>query len=189
MGGCGMVTALLSATLATHISGAWLKTAFGGLVIASAILMIVNRTRETGQPPRENPWLWAAWALPIGAVTGLLGVGGGTLLMPVMVLGLRFRMHNAVATSLAAIIFTSIGGITGYIINGLGVPGRPSFSAGYVDLPSWFFLAISSVGMTQIGAIAAHKLPERRLVYIFVAVMFYLGLKMLGIFDLLGWPL
>jgi uncharacterized protein len=94
-----------------------------------------------------------------------------------------------VATSLAVMIFTSAGGIIGYIINGLGVAGLPDYSIGYVNLPSWFLLAITSVGTAQVGAITAHKLPARHLKYIFIIVMFYIGLKMLGVFDWLGWPL
>ena len=98
-------------------------------------------------------------------------------------------MHTAVATSLAIIIFTSIGGVIGYIVNGLGVPNLPAYSIGYVNLPAWFLLAITSVGMAQVGAITAHKLPAKQLRYIFIAVMFYMGLKMLGVFDWLGWSI
>ena len=96
-------------------------------------------------------------------------------------------MHSAVATSLAMMIFTSIGGVIGYIVNGLGVPNLPAYSIGYVNLPAWFLLAVTGVGMAQVGAITAHKLPAKQLRYIFIAVMFYMGLKMLGLFDWLGW--
>jgi hypothetical protein len=122
-------------------------------------------------------------------VTGIIGIGGGILMVPVMVLALRFRMHNAIATSLAVMIFTSTGGVIGYLINGLGVPNLPAYSIGYVNLPAWFLLAVTSVGMTQVGAITAHKLPAKQLSYIFVALMFYMGLKLLGVFDWLGWPI
>ena len=98
-------------------------------------------------------------------------------------------MHNAIATSLAVMIFTSAGGVIGYLIHGLGVAGLPDYSIGYINLQAWGLLAITSVGMAQLGAIAAHKLPARQLKYIFIAVMFYMGLKMLGLFEWLGWPL
>ena len=105
-----------------------------------------------------------------------------------MVLALKFKMHNAIATSVAMIIFTSAGGVVGYIINGLGVPNLPAYSIGYVNLPTWFLLAVTSVGMAQVGAMIAHKLPARQLRWIFTAVMFYVGLRMLvlGISELLG---
>ena len=86
-------------------------------------------------------------------------------------------------------LFTSIGGIIGYIVNGIGVPDLPPYSIGYVNLPSWLLLVVSSIGMAQVGAITAHRLPAGKLRYIFVILMFYLGFRMLGVFDWLGWPL
>ena len=189
MGGIGLVCAFGGATLATHLPGTALKIAFGAIVLLNAIRMLTARESQTTAEPRDNPWLWAGWAIPVGFISGILGIGGGILMIPVMVMVLRFRMHNAVATSLAVMIFTSTGGIIGYIINGLGVAGLPDYSIGYVNLPSWFLLAITSVGMAQVGAITAHKLPGRQLKYIFIVVMLYIGLKMLGVFDWLGWPL
>jgi len=189
MGSIGLVCAFGGATLAAHLPGAALKIAFGAIILLSAIRMLTARDPKIEAEPRENPWLWAAWAIPVGIMTGILGIGGGILLIPVLVLALRFRMHNAVATSLAVMIFTSAGGIIGYLINGLDVPGLPDYSIGYIHLPSWFLLAVTSVGMAQVGAITTHKLPARQLKYIFIAVMLYMGLKMLGVFDWLGWPL
>lgn len=189
IGSCGLICAFGGATLATHLPGAALKIAFGAVVLAAAIRMLTAKPPAIEQEPKDNPWLWIAWAIPLGIVTGIIGIGGGVLVVPVMVLALKFKMHNAVATSLAAMIFTSIGGVTGYIVNGLGVPNLPAYSIGYVNLPSWFLLVVTSVGMVQIGAITAHRLPAKQLRYIFIALIFYMGLKMLGVFDWLGWPI
>jgi uncharacterized membrane protein YfcA len=188
IGGIGLAGAFGGATLAAHLPGTALKIAFGTVILLSAIRMLTSREPIEAEP-RDNPWLWAAWAIPIGITTGIIGIGGGVLMIPVMVLALRFSMHRAVATSLAAMLFISTGGIIGYLVNGLGVPGLPAYTIGYIHLPSWFLLAVTSVGMAQVGAITAHKLPARHLKYIFIAVMFYMGLKMLGLFDWLGWPL
>jgi hypothetical protein len=186
MGSCGLLAAFGGATLAAHLPGTGLKIAFGAIILVSSIGMLTYQPPQIEEEARDNPWLWVAWAIPIGMVTG---IGGGILMVPVMVLALRFRVHNAIATSLAVMIFTSTGGVIGYLINGLGVPNLPAYSIGYVNLPAWFLLAVTSVGMTQVGAITAHKLPAKQLSYIFVALMFYMGLKMLGVFDWLGWPI
>ncbi|MCD6206843.1 MAG: TSUP family transporter [Methanosarcinales archaeon] len=85
-------------------------------------------------------------------------------------------------------IFTSIGGVIGYIINGFGVEGLPAYSIGYVNLSSWLVLAATSVPMAQVGVLAAHKLPARELKYVFIVVMAYMGLKMIGVFGWLGLP-
>lgn len=189
MGSCGMIAAFGGATLATHLPGAVLKIAFGAVILLAGIRMLTAKPPAIEEEAKDNPWLWAGWAIPIGIVTGIIGIGGGALMIPVMVLALRFRLHSAIATSLAVMIFTSAGAVIGYIVNGLGIPDLPPYSIGYVNLPSWFLLAVTSVGMAQLGAIAAHKLPARQLGYVFVAVMFYMGLKMIGVFDWLGLPL
>jgi len=189
IGSCTFIAAFGGAAIATHLPGAGLKIAFGAVVLAVGIRMLTARPPKIEQEPKDNRWMWVAWAIPVGLISGIIGIGGGTLMVPVMVLALKFKMHNAVATSLAIMIFTSIGGVTGYIINGLGVPNLPAYSIGYTNLPVWFLLAVTSVGMAQVGAITAHKLPAKQLGYIFIAVMFYMGLKMLGVFDWLGLPI
>ena len=65
----------------------------------------------------------------------------------------------------------------------------PDYSLGYVNLASGFLLIISSFALVQVGAIVAHKLPGNRLRLIFILLMFYIGLKMLGVFEWLGWPI
>ncbi|HEY93098.1 MAG TPA: sulfite exporter TauE/SafE family protein [Dehalococcoidia bacterium] len=191
MGSCGLICAFGGATLATHLPGAGLKIAFGAVILAGGIWMLTARTPKVEQEPKDNPWLWVAWSILIGIITGTIGIGGGVLMVPILVLALKFKMHNAVATSLAIMIFTSIGGVIGYITNGLGVPelANLDYTIGFVNLTSWFLLAVTSVGMAQVGAITAHKLPAKQLRYIFIAVMFYMGLKMLGVFGWLGWSI
>ncbi len=191
MGSCSLIGALGGSTIATHLPGAPLKIAFGALTLAGGIWMLTNRLPQTEDKPKDNPWLWAAWALPIGIITGLIGIGGGILAIPVMTLALRFKMHTAVATSLAMMILTSTGGVIGYLslINSIGVTNLPAYCIGYINLQSWFLLAVTSIGMAQVGAITSHHLPAKQLRYIFITMMFYLGLKMLGVFDWLGWPI
>ena len=189
IGSCAFISAFGGATLATHLPGAGLKIAFGVLILAMGIMMLTAKLPEIEQEPKDNPWLWVAWSIPIGLATGIMGFGAGILAVPILVLALRFKMHSAVATSLAIMIFSSTGGVIGFIINGLGIPNLPAYSIGYVNLPAWFLLAVTSIGMAQIGAITAHRLPARQLQYIFVALVFFMGLKLLGVFDWLGWPI
>ncbi len=189
MGSFSLISSFGGSALATHLPGTPLKMAFGAVIIVSGIRMLTAKLPQAEEEPKNNIWLWIAWALPIGFISGLFGVGGGIVAIPAMTMALRFKMHNAVATSLAMMILSSIGGIIGYIVNGIGVPDLPPYSIGYTNLPAWFLLAVTSIGMAQFGAITAHRLPARQLSYIFVVLIFYMGLKMLGLFQWLGWPL
>ena len=150
MGSCGFIAAFGGATLAAHLSGTALKIVCGVVVLAVGIWMLISRPLKSEQKPKDNPWLWIAWAIPIGIVTGITGLGGGVVAVPIMVLALKFKMHNAIATSLATIIFTSTGGVVGYIINGLGVPNLPAYSIGYIILPALVLLVITNICFAMI---------------------------------------
>ena len=189
MGICTLVTAYGGATLAAYLPGHVLKISFGVIIFSLGVRMLIAKTPQVEPEPRDNPWIWAAWAVPVGVLAGLIGVGGGGMIIPIMVLVFKFNMHTAIATSLAMVAFTSLGGVAGYIVNGIGVPDLPPYSIGYVSLPAWFLLLVGSVTMPQVGVIVAHKLPAKKLKYIFIALQLYLGLRMIGVFDWLGWPI
>ena len=185
LGLCGLGGGLAGSTLATHLPERALKTGFGGLVLAMAIWMglgMLPKLAKQRTEPKDNPRLLPALGFPIGMVSGLTGLGGGVLIVPALVLALAFPMHLAVGTSVTAMILTSLGGIIGYIVHGIGVPGLLPHSIGYVNLPIWLCLATTSVPMTQLGAKVAHALPAKQLKYIFIALMVYLGLRMIGVF-------
>jgi uncharacterized membrane protein YfcA len=187
LGSCALAGAVVGATVAAHLPGEILEIGFGGLVLAVALWMglgLMPRLRREDEEPRENLGLVAACGFPIGMVSGLTGLGGGALIVPLLVLALNFPMHIAVGTSVASIIFASLGGIVGYIVNGLEVPGLLPYSIGYVNLPIWLCLAATSIPLAQFGARAAHTLPAKQLRYIFIAFMVYAGLRMIGVFQL-----
>jgi uncharacterized membrane protein YfcA len=186
LGGCGLVGGLAGASLAAHLPERILKLGFGGLVLAIALWMglgMMPRLRRENPEPRENLALVAACGFPIGMVSGLTGIGGGVLIVAVLVLGLNFSMHIAIGTSVASIILASLGGIIGYIVNGLDVPGLLPYSIGYVNLPIFLCLAATSIPVAQLGARAAHALPAKPLKYIFIAFLIYAGLEMIGVFS------
>jgi uncharacterized membrane protein YfcA len=185
LGSCALVGAVVGATLAARLPENTLKVGFGGLVLAVALWMglgLMPKLRRETEEPREIFWLVAVCGFPIGMVTGLTGLGGGALIVPMLVLALYFPMHIAIGTSVASIIFASLGGIVGYIVNGLEVPGLLPYSLGYVNLPIWLCLAATSIPLAQLGARAAHALPAKPLRYIFIAFMVYTGLRMIGVF-------
>jgi uncharacterized membrane protein YfcA len=189
MGLTGLLSSYGGATLATHVAADPLRIAFSIVLMLSGIRMLFVRYRDTWEEPVDNTLVYALCALPVGFLVGALGIGGGIVAVPVMLLALKFRMHQAVATSLATIILNSTGGIIGYIINGTGVEGRLAYSVGYINILAWLPLLLGSFFMAQVGAVTAHRLPAGQLRYIFVFVLFYFGLRMLGVFEWLGLPI
>jgi uncharacterized membrane protein YfcA len=185
LGSTALVGAVVGGIVATHLPGETLEVGFGGLVLAIALWMglgLMPRLRREGEEPRENLGLVAGCGFPIGMLSGLTGLGGGALIVPMLVLGLSFPMQIAVGTSVAAIVLSSLGGVISYTINGLGVSGLLPHSLGYINLPIWLCLAATSIPLAQLGARVAHALPAKPLRYIFIAFMVYSGLRMIGVF-------
>lgn len=185
----GAVGAFFGAFIASHLPGKVLTTAFGIAVILGGIRMLTAKPPKITDEPSDSLTAFILWGIPLGIVSGIIGIGGGVLMIPIMVYFLKFRMHQAVGTSTALMIFTAFGGSLSFLINGLGIQGLPPYSTGYLNWLQWVLLSASSVPLAIVGAKTAHLLPAKQLKYIFIAVMFYMGLKMTGVFAWLHLPL
>ncbi len=189
MGISGLLGAILGGTIASNTPGVYLRVIFGFLVLIAGIWMLIARYPERISEPKEGMLNYLIIGLITGFLAGLLGVGGGVVLVPILIIIMGFNMYKAVGTSTAVIIFTSLGGIIAYTLNGVNTTGLPPYSIGYINLVQFFVLAVISVPMAQIGVKASHKLPEKQLRYIFILVMFYIALKMIGVLNWVGIPL
>lgn len=191
LGGCGLMGSLGGSTLAAYLAADVLKLILGSLFLAVALWMGFGRRRMAGQVQdagggdgpvtKKMLWISAGCGFPIGLLVGLTGVGGGGLIVPVLALILHFSMHVAVGTSLAAVMFTCLGGIVGYIVNGIGMSPLP-YSLGYINLPMWLCLTATSIPLAQLGARVSHALSAKWLNYLFIAFSVYVGLRMIGVF-------
>ena len=83
-----------------------LKGLFGGFLLIAAALLGRPGTNRTRPPIPENPRLAFVFflACSVGVLSGLFGVGGGILLVPLQVLALGFEQHMAQGTSLVALV-------------------------------------------------------------------------------------
>lgn len=97
----------------------------------------------------------------VGILSGLMGVGGGIFLVPLMVIGFGFAQHLAQGTSLAAIIPTSIVGAVTHD------------RMGNVDRRAALWLALGGLAGSVGGALVAVQLPRALLVRVFGAFLLY----------------
>ncbi|MCE7697719.1 MAG: sulfite exporter TauE/SafE family protein [Methanobacterium paludis] len=181
MGVAGIIGAFIGGITASNVPGDILRFLFGFLVLAAALWMVVARYPETGEEPKKRALSYIFWGFAAGFAAGLLGIGGGILMVPILIILMGFGAHKAVGTSSAVIIFTSIGGIVAYILGGMNATGLPPYSVGYINILQLVLLAGASIPMAQVGVKVSHKLPEKQLKYIYIALMFYIGLKMIGV--------
>lgn len=121
-GGAGMLGAYLSGRVADRLPAGLLLVVFSVVMFATAIAMLrPERKRRESSPRSGRP----AAQLPVpkilleglvvGAVTGLVGAGGGFLVVPALVLLGRMPMETAIGTSLLVIALKSFAGFAGYV--------------------------------------------------------------------------
>src|SRR5512136_2643067 len=164
---------------ASHLPGHILRIFFAVVILIIAVRMITNLKESPACGIRGSIVLYIFIGFFIGVVSGLTGLGGGTLLVPVLVLLLGYPIHRAVGTSSACLIFSSCGAVTAYIINGWGVAGLPPYSAGYMDLLTVAILAATTIPSARLGVRFAHSCSGRKLQIIFAVLLILIGFSML----------
>ncbi|SES92304.1 sulfite exporter TauE/SafE family protein [Nonomuraea wenchangensis] len=116
-GAAGMAGAYVGGLIGPHLPEALLMAAFAAMMLATAIAMIRGRRTPRVAPARDElPVLHVvAEGVAVGAVTGLVGAGGGFLVVPALVLLGGLPMGVAVGTSLLVIAMKSLAGLAGYL--------------------------------------------------------------------------
>ena len=105
--------------------------------------------------------------LAAGFFSALFGVGGGTVIVPLLLLAARWELRSATATSLAAIgITASVGTIT-YVVHG---EVKPVYAL-LVGVPA----ALGAAG----GAALQQRLPVRTLSFLFAVLLAGIAVRML----------
>lgn len=181
MGVSGTLFGFGGAELASRLPASTLTTIFGIVVIIGALRTYLAPASKHGVKINSNPLSYIFAGAVIGFFSGLLGIGGGVIAIPIMLIFLHFDIRKAIGTSAAVIIFTSFGGSIGYIINGWGEPVLPPYSLGYINLIDWILLAVPGFLAARKGAEIAHLVNPEHLKYLFVVLMIYVGLEMIGI--------
>ena len=121
-GTLAMGGAFAGARLSVFMSGAGQLVLLAFVMVAAGVSMLRRRheKNEDGVPrttPRTTPRLavLAPVALTVGVLTGLVGVGGGFLVVPALVVLARMPLREAIGTSLAVIALNSAAGFAGYL--------------------------------------------------------------------------
>ncbi len=112
----GMIGTYFGAWSAAFVSGAVQLTVFAGVMLAASYFMLNPRDLDQTAPktPRSVSKITFDGLL-VGALTGFVGVGGGFLVVPALVLMGGLSMHRAVATSLVIIALKSFAGFIKYL--------------------------------------------------------------------------
>lgn len=159
-------------------SGASIKSLFGWLLTTAALHMLVTTFRPvTVAPQLSGDKAQTALGVLVGGLASVLGIGGGTLMVPLLNL-YAYPIHRAVATGSVFGVIISIPAAVVYALSGWGRPGLPEAATGFVD---WFAFALivpASILFVPLGVRLAYRLKVTPLKRVFAVFLVVVGLKM-----------
>lgn len=147
----GMIGAFSGGRLGAHLSSELLMLLFGGVTLLTGVLMVSRGTRAPVQAvpaqrasicPLRVPFMRVLFdGFFVGALTGMVGVGGGFLIVPALTLLVGLPMQGAVGTSLLVIVMNAVAGLGGYSQHVA------------LDLPLTAVVAVGAISGSALGSI------------------------------------
>jgi uncharacterized membrane protein YfcA len=171
--------ALLGAYLTAVLSASWLGVIFGVFLILVAAQIIAKGVlgkRGAGSSMNSEAEVFGSRRRLAGGIllaffggiaSGLLGIGGGVVLVPIMALLLLMSMHVAGATSMFTMILTSLSGVAQH------------YALGNINLEFALLIAVGSVLGAQVGAYTSKKVSGRNMRRIFAVLLIIVSVQML----------
>jgi uncharacterized membrane protein YfcA len=163
VGGSAMIGSVGGSLVGAQISDHRQLQILAVVMLLSAIIVVRQPSAQAVTVGRTSPLLLAAIGLATGMLTGVVGVGGGFLIVPALVVGARLTMQQAAATSMAVITAAAIAALGGYLAS---VPLNWAFI-----MP----LAATAAAATLAGARLASRLPQRALQRAFAISLAVIG--------------
>lgn len=159
-GAVAAITAAVAGWLAGALSDRILAAAFVILLVGTAVWML-RRNKEPDEPARDtgpDDLKAGAAGAGVGVLTGLLGVGGGFMIVPALLVTRGIRMPIAVGTSQLIILISAVGGLLG------------RFSGGSVRWGLGLLFGLGGLLGAAIGSTLADRTPADKLSTAFAAV-------------------
>ena len=160
-----MLGSVGGAIIAHYLPSSWLRIIFGLFLVFIGLQMIINKQPKP-QDKNHSLLFLRLSSFFIGTLSSLLGVGGGSLLVPFF-LSHQLDMREATGTSIACGLAVGVVATISFMAAGYFAGSHIPDSTGYIYWPAFVGVVIASVLLAPLGAILAHKLPKEFLKKIF----------------------
>jgi uncharacterized membrane protein YfcA len=166
----------IGAGIAKNVSSDLLKTFFGFFACFIGVTFIKSARVSPQRNTLPSLGIWTGISTGIAALSNLLGIGGGFLMVPSL-LYFHTPEKKAIGTSCATSGLISLGGAIGYF---LASQSQECISGclGYIYFPAFLFISLGSLFSSFYGVKLAHSLSSILLRKIFAVTMICIGLLM-----------
>ena len=178
-----LIGVLAGSFLVTRVEGTWLTGLFGVIATLSALNMLFRTGKSALFPSLPGPAGQSAMAASIGFFSSMVGIGGGTLSVPMLTL-CNYPAHKAVGTAAAIGLIISLPGALTMLLLGSTPGDAPAGTIGLVNLASLVCIVPLTVLCAPLGASLAAKLDPIKLKKVFAVVLLITGLRMLALLFL-----
>ncbi len=169
----GMVGTYAGAWLSTYLSGILQLAIFAVVMLLASYFMLRPKRNIEGQSDHQRQIIKIVIdGLVVGVITGIVGVGGGFLIVPALVLLGGLTMRVAIATSLVIIVLKSLSGFIKY----LDVLEKTGLSLDWMVI--LIMIVLGGLG-SVVGNKIANKVPQDKLKRMFGIFLIVMGLYIL----------
>ena len=153
---------LIGAVAAAHVDARVLAGVFGSVALLAALKMLLPLDHVVLRQSVPSGLAGGILPFSIGAVSAMMGIGGGTLSVPSMTL-CGEPVHKAVGTAALLGLWISVPATIGYLVARAPHEVTPPLTVGYVSLLGFAVIAPVAWAVAPIGARLAHSMNRRRL--------------------------
>ncbi|GED72096.1 UPF0721 transmembrane protein YrkJ [Brevibacillus reuszeri] len=155
MGASILIGSLLGGFISKFLSSESINLVYGILAIIAVVLMLIKNkgNEETSSDAVYSRLIAIASAFSVGIVSGIVGAGGAFILIPIMLTVLKIPTRVTIASSLAIVFISAIGGVLGKL------------TTGHIPLLPVLFTVIGSVLGAPLGSRVSAKMDVKYLRY------------------------
>ena len=172
-----LLGAFAGTIIASRVHSNVLSIIFAVVALIVALKMILPLEGRTISDDVPEGILLPLIPTGIGAVSSMMGIGGGTLSVAILTL-FNQPIHRAVGTAALFGLVISLPGTIGFMIAGLDDPRLPPGSIGYVNFIGFALISPMTFLAAPLGADIAHRLSRRHLGLLFGAFLVIVAVRM-----------
>ena len=169
---------IIGSIIANYASFKALTGLFASIALIVSLQMFLS-SKKSNRNFKIPKFLYLIFPCLIGLISVMMGIGGGTMSVPVMN-HLGVGMRKAVGTSASFGTVIAIPGTIGFIVGGMGNPLLPPFSLGYINIMAFSLIVPATLLTVQIGVNYAHRISQLKLRRLFALFLGITAIKMLS---------